>query len=157
MEATFSPPWSSSDAERWCFGGVNMCTLTGLYAAPYATNCDAMCILISSDPALTFFCNQSYSNLFVGSTWICLGSPSMSLAPVTLLLVHHSSFLGPLLKNTDHYRLGTPHKTTAFVGSLLAQQLWGQNVHLLPNISPPTNRRHDEEIISVIPFIRQWS
>lgn len=55
MEATFFPPWSSSDAERWCFGGVNMCTLTGLYAAPYATNCDATCILISSDPALTFF------------------------------------------------------------------------------------------------------
>lgn len=52
--------------------------------------------------------------------------------PMTLLLVHYCSFLGPLLIATDHFRQGNP--TRAFF-LLWRHQLWEQNVNLLPNIS----------------------
>ena len=85
----------------------------------------------------------------------CISEP---WSPMTLSLVHHCSLLGPLLIDTDHCRLGTPHKSCRFGVALtqssgpcqtcpnsyacpffllLTDQLWGQHVHLLPNISHP--------------------
>ena len=52
--------------------------------------------------------------------------------PVTLSLVHHCSFLGPLVIDTDNCSLGTPLKTP----SQLAITLWPLSISLKSSLSP---------------------
>ena len=123
-----------------------------------------------SEPALTFSVNWATVYMGQSSLPACINGPcSMSLSPV-----QHSSFLGPLLIDIDHCRPGVPHKSCRFgdFGALtqssshynLALVKFAQILTLFPasNSStlwatcslaapyiPPTNRCHDDEIISV--------
>ena len=78
--------------------------------------------------------------------------------PMTLSLVHHCSFLGPLLIGTDHCRQGTPLKSYSF-GDALTQ--WcrhhiltlvkqGQHVHLLSKITHPLTGAMIKSYLSVM-------
>ena len=133
--------------------------------------------------SINFFSNLNNSSSSVGSDH--MGQPSQPACnnepwpPMTLSPVHHCSFLGPLLIDTNHCRHGcsaelqfwrcsdpvvqpsqfgpcqtcsNPYTCPFFL--LLTHQFWGQHVHLLPNT---TNRWHDEEIISVIHSTCLWS
>lgn len=68
--------------------------------------------------------------------------------PVTLSLVHHCFYLGPLLINTDQCRNSLTQSPSQFgpcqtcsnldtcpLFLLLIHHLWGQNVHVLPSIA----------------------
>ena len=108
---------------------------------------------------IIFFINLSNSSFI---RWIRPHMPAFPprvrpCLPIILLPVHHCSFLGPLLIDTDHCRLGTPHKSCSYEDALtrssshhnlaliklaqtlllLTHQLGGQHVHSLPIISHP--------------------
>ncbi|ROI15141.1 PIH1 domain-containing protein 1 [Anabarilius grahami] len=74
----------------------------------------------------------SYSSSSVGSDHT--GQPSLptciNVLSMTLSPVHHCSFLGPLLIDTDHCRPGTPHKSCSF-GDALTQSSSHHNLALI--------------------------
>ena len=79
-------------------------------------------------------CNLSFESE-PGSLRMCISELSLHM---TLTLVHHCSFFGPLLIDIDQYRLGTTHSRCSSGEALpLTHLLWGQNVHFLPNMSQP--------------------
>ena len=164
-------PWSSSDAQLPIVGafggwtGVSMAmTLTGLWLCSSKLNKLRNTLYSEtflSEPSLTF-CNLS-NNSSVG--WHHAGQPCINERrngglrdPVPQ--GHHCSFLpsfpGPLLIDTDHCRLGKPHKSCSF-GDALIQSSSHHNSAVvklarkltLVHFFPPTKRCHDKEIISV--------
>lgn len=112
-------------------------------------------------------------------TWVIENWP-----PMTLLSVHHCSFLGPRLIDTDHCSLGTSHKSCSF-GEALILSSRHHNLALLKLVQIPTlahfpasnasilktrcslaalyfpltNRCHDEKIISLfqLSLVIMWS
>ena len=90
----------------------------------YATNCDALCILTPLYQNQHQLFQQLEQQLLVcgldhrglSLLLMCISEPWL---PKTLLPVHHCSFLGPLLIDTDHWP-GTPHKSCSF-GDALTQ------------------------------------
>lgn len=119
------------------------------YAVPYTANYDA---LVSVRTYMNFFGSLSYVNPSVESAHTrpafvpCMHQ--WAGPPATLSLVHHCFYLGPLLIDTDQCKNGLTQSPSQF-GScqthsnpdtcplflLLTHQLWGENVHLLPNIA----------------------
>ncbi|KAK3565642.1 hypothetical protein QTP86_012966 [Hemibagrus guttatus] len=76
-----------------------------------------------SRTSINFISNLSNTISSVGSDHT--GQPSLPTCinepwpPMTLSPVHHCSFLGPLLIDTDHCRPGTPHKSCSFGDALI--------------------------------------
>ena len=82
---------------------------------------------------------NSFSNLSNSSSSVGLdhtGQPSLLMCinepwpPMTLSPDHYCSFLGPLLIDTDHCRLGTSHKSCSF-GDILTWSSSHHNVALV--------------------------
>lgn len=95
-------PWSSSDA---------LVPIVGAFGGWRGQHGQSEIVL--SEPALSSFSDLSYSSPSVGldhtgqaSLPTCINEPWSPLS-----LVHHCSFLGPLLIDTDHWRPETPHKS----------------------------------------------
>ncbi|KAK3556042.1 hypothetical protein QTP70_001853 [Hemibagrus guttatus] len=73
--------------------------------------------------SINFFSNLSNSSSSFGSDHT--GQPSLPTCinepwpPMALSTVHHCSFLGPLLIDTDRCRMGTPYKSCSFGDALI--------------------------------------
>lgn len=154
-----------SHSHCWCFWvstGISMGALTGLQLfspIPIKLWYTVYSDTFQSEPAWTF-CRVwvTAAHLLGRTTQTSLHSPlAVSLGCQWPWLVHYCSFLGPLLIDTDHCRLGISHKTCSirdaptestlsnFLKSSdlhifsanpnrLTDQLWWLNVHLLSDI-----------------------
>jgi len=76
---------------------------------------------LSIRTSINFLSNLSYSSSSVGSDHT-INEPR---PPMTLSPVHHCSFLGALLIDTDHCRPGTPHKSCSFGDALTQSSQFG--------------------------------
>ncbi|ROI16091.1 hypothetical protein DPX16_7144 [Anabarilius grahami] len=114
-----APPWQSARTPS----SPSATLVTGQNPDPTRVSMDC-----SPGSPLAFLTSTWMARLLDRTTRASLRSPRVP--PMTLSPVHHCSFLGPLLIDTDHCRPGTPHKSCS-LGDALTQSSSHHNLVLV--------------------------